>query len=99
MYHTNAGDNLYVGTLGTNSKVLATGGKTVKRIFWGGSYVGTFSVYDSATVAGTSTANEIITVGLPLLRYPFSVEINYRGRNGIVVTETGTPTVRMVWGE
>lgn len=99
MYHTNTGDNLFVGTLGTNSRVVSTGGKTVKRIFWGGSFVGTFAVYDSATVAGTSLANEIIAVGLPLTRYPESIELNYRGRNGIVVTETGTPNVKLVWGE
>jgi hypothetical protein len=99
MYGNARGDNFYLGTLGTSSVVVSDKPATVKRLVWGGTYVGTIAVYDSATVAGTAASNQIISIGLPLTRYPESVEIDARTKNGIVVTHTGTPTHTLIWGE
>ena len=57
------------------------------------------AIYDSATVAGTAATNQIVSLGIPLLRYPFSLEVNLRCNDGIVVVETGTPTNVVIWGE
>ena len=90
-YQSAEGDNIFLGTLGPGTNVLSDRPTTVKRIVWGGSYVGTLDVFDSATIAGTAATNQIISLGLPLLRYPESLEINYHATNGLVVTQTGTP--------
>lgn len=99
MYGNSRGDNYYLGTLGTSAVLLSNKSATVKRVLWGGSYVGTIAIHDSATVAGAAAANQIVSIGIPLTRYPESVEIDTRTKNGIVVVHTGTPTHTVVWGE
>lgn len=99
MYQTARGDNLYQGTLGPGTTVVSGAPTTVKRLVWGGTYVGTIALYDSSTAAGTAATNEIVSVGLPLAVYPKSLELNYHCTNGLVVTETGTPTHKVIWGE
>src|SRR3990167_7663283 len=98
MYQTSRGDNFYRGTLGPGTTVISNKPATVKRVVWGGSYVGTIELYDSATAAGTAATNLITTVGIPLLRYPFSLEVNLHCKNGIVAVESGTPAQIVVWG-
>lgn len=99
MYSTARGDNIFIGTLGPATTVVSAVPATVKRLIWGGTYVGTIAIYNSATSAGTAASNEVITVGIPLTRYPDSIELNFRCNNGITVVETGTPTNRVIWGE
>lgn len=99
MYQTARGDNFYIGTLGPGSTVVSSAPATLKRVVWGGSYVGTMTIYDSATVAGTAATNQVVSLGIPLLRYPYSLELNLRCNDGIVVIETGTPTHTVIWGE
>lgn len=91
------GDNFYIGTLGPGTTVVTASAATVKRIAWGGTYVGTIAVYNSATAAGTAASNQIISVGIPLLRYPESIELNVHCNDGVIVTETGTPTHTVIW--
>ena len=93
------GDNFYLGTLGTSAVVVSNIPATVKRVLWGGSYVGTIVINDASTVAEAAAGNQIFAAGIPLTRYPESVEINVHCKNGIVVTHTGTPTHTVIWGE
>lgn len=58
-----------------------------------GTYVGTTAFYDSATAAGTAATNLVMSIGLPALRYPDSLDLNMQFRNGLVVTKTGTPSL------
>lgn len=97
MNTTATGDNFYVGTLGPGTTVVSNRGATVKRIIWGGTYVGTIAVHDAATAAGTSATSGIVTLGIPLTRYPESLEVDLHCKNGIVIEETGTPTHRVIW--
>ena len=57
-------DNYYVGTLGPGTTIISPTGCVIKRIFWGGTYVGTLGLYDSATIAGTALSNQIILADL-----------------------------------
>lgn len=91
------GDNIYAGTQGPGTTVITARSATVKRIVWGGTYVGTINLHDSATAAGTSGTSSIISIGNPLLVYPHSLEVNYHTKNGLVIEETGTPTHRVIW--
>ena|SRR3990167_7407916 len=96
--NTNAtGQNFYVGTLGPGTTVVSARAATVKRVFWGGTYVGTIAIYDSATAAGTAASNQVLSIGIPVLRYPESIEIDLHCNDGIIVTETGTPTHTVAW--
>lgn len=91
------GDRFYYGTLGPGTTVVTAQAATLKRVVWGGTYVGTTAIHDATTAAGTSGTSNIVTLGIPLLRYPESLELNIYCRNGIVVEETGTPTHRIIW--
>ena len=91
------GDNIYQGTEGPGTTVITASPATLRRITWGGTYVGTITVHNAATAAGTSSTSDIITLGIPLLRYPESIELNVHCTNGIVIEETGTPTHRVIW--
>lgn len=82
---------------GTSITLVTNRDAVIDRIFWGGTYVGTLAVYDSATAAGTSTTNLITTIPLPGANFPYSLEINARVRNGIVYEATGTPVMNIVW--
>ena len=94
---TDRGDNSYVGTLGPGTTVITASQATLKRIVWGGTYVGSITVHDAATATGTTATSGIVSLGIPLLRYPYSLEVNLHCRNGIVIEETGTPTHRIIW--
>ena len=94
---TPRGDNFYIGTLGPGTTVVSASAATLKRVFWGGTYVGTIALYDSATIAGTAASNQVLSIGIPLLRYPESIEVNLHCNDGIIVTETGTPTQTVAW--
>jgi hypothetical protein len=94
---TDRGENFYYGTLGPGTTVVTASSATLKRITWGGTYVGSIAVHNSATAAGTNATSNVITIGIPLLRYPDSIELNVHCPQGIVVEETGTPVHRIIW--
>ena len=94
---TARGDMFFYGTAGPGTTVVSASPATVKRIIWGGTYVGTTAVHNASAAAGTSGTSNIITVGLPAIRFPDSIELNVHCTQGIVVEETGTPTLRVIW--
>lgn len=94
---TPRGDNYYIGTLGPGTTVVSASAATLKRVVWGGTYVGTITIHDSAAIAGVAASNQVLSIGIPLLRYPESIEVNLHCNDGIVVAETGTPTQTVVW--
>ena len=87
----------YVIITGVGSVVLAGGVATLKRVFIPGTYVGTVSFYDSATVAGTAAGNNVVTFGLPGNSLIQSHEINGRCKAGLVYSAQGTPTMTAFW--
>ena len=89
----------YVIITGVGSVVLAGGVATLKRVFLPGSYIGTVSFYDSATVAGTAAGNNVITFGSTVDSNSMnrSVELNARCIRGLVYTAQGTPTMTAFW--
>ena len=93
-----AGDQ-YVIITGVGSVVLAGGVATLKRVFLRGSYIGTVSFYDSATVAGTAASNNIVTFGSTVDSNMInrSVELNGQCKSGIVYSAQGTPTMTAFW--
>ena len=55
--------------------------------------VGTVSLYDSATAAGTATTNLVYTfTGGTAVQDCFSRQLDIQFKNGIVATSYGTPT-------
>lgn len=94
---TSRGDNFFVGTAGPGTTVITDKPATIKRIIWGGTYVGTIAVHDAAAAAGTNGSSLVTTIGIPALRYPYSLEVSLHCKKGIVAEETGTPTHRIIW--
>jgi len=70
---------------------------TLRRIVWGGTYVGTVNIHDASAATGTTATSQVLSLGLPLTRYPHSLECGFNMRNGIVYQATGTPVVTLVW--
>lgn len=91
------GDNYYAGTAGPGTTVVTNKAATIKRVVWSGTYVGTLAVHNAASAGGTNGTSAIVTLGIPLLRFPESLELNIHCPKGIVVEETGTPTHRVIW--
>ena len=92
-----SGDNWrYVGTAGTT--VLSDKDVTLRKVILGGTYVGSIEFYDSATAAGTTAANRIFDLGLPLLNQYKELELNAQGTRGLTVVATGTPILMVTWG-
>ena len=88
-----SGGHQFTNITAAGSVVVSNTGVALKRVILGGTYVGTVEFYNSATVAGTAAANNIYTVGLPLLNQYKSIDINANARNGLVYVATGTPTM------
>lgn len=92
-----SGDQWKVVSGGVGTTVVTDRPATIKRIVWGGTYVGTINVHDAAAATGTTATSQIVSLGLPLTRYPFSLELNTKVSNGILYQATGTPVVTIVW--
>ena len=99
MYGNARGDNKFTGTLGPGTTVVSNAPATVKRIIWPGTYVGTFTIHDAASAAGTNSTSTIFSLPIPAAVGVNGLEINYRCKSGIVVQETGTPNHTLIWGE
>lgn len=84
-----------IGTIGTN--VVCNAPAVVQRVYFGGTYVGTVIIHDSATAAGTSGTSAVLTLGLPLAQYPRSLDLGIQCKEGIVTEATGTPVLTVVW--
>ena len=88
----------YVKVAGGTSQTVVKADSTVLRsLVVGGTYVGTLAVYDSATVAGTTAANNVITLLNPALVSPNEVRLDLHLRNGLTYDATGTPLVTIVY--
>lgn len=96
---TPRGDQMWQGTAGPGTTVVSASAATLKRAIWGGTYVGSMVIHDAATAGGTNGTSAIATLGIPSLRYPYSLEVNLHCSNGIVAEETGTPAIRLIWSK
>jgi hypothetical protein len=92
-----SGDQWKVVSGGVGTAAVTNKPATIKRLVWGGSYVGTLNIHDATGAAGTTATSQIVSLGIPLLRFPYSLELNTRVRNGITYQATGTPVVTIVW--
>jgi hypothetical protein len=82
---------------GVGTAVISDQSATIHRVFFGGTYVGTCILHDSATAAGTSATSAVLTLGLPLAQYPRSIDLGIQCKNGIVYEATGTPVITVAW--
>lgn len=89
------GQRFSIGTIGTN--VIANQKATIQRVYWGGTYVGSVTLHDAASAAGTSATSPIITLGIPGAVLPSFIDIGVQCRFGIVSEATGTPVMTVVW--
>ena len=88
---------VYIVAAGT-TVISSLPGAVLKRVIFGGTFVGSVEFYNSATVGGTSATRNIYNVGLPLLNQYKSVDINAGADTGLVYVSTGTPTLTVLWG-
>jgi len=84
-------------TGGTSQTIVRASDILLRSLVVGGTYVGTLAIYDSATVAGTSTTNNVITLLNPALVAPNEVRLDLHLRNGLTYDATGTPLVTIVY--
>ena len=96
---TPRGDQMFQGTLGPGTTVVVAAPATLKRIIWGGTFVGSAVVHNASAAAGTNGTSDIVSIGIPALRFPFSLEVNLHCTNGIVVEESGTPALTYIWSK
>ena len=82
---------------GVGTTVVSADSAVLQRAFYGGTYVGTVIVHNSATAAGTTATSAVLTLGLPLTQYPRSLELGIQCNKGITYEATGTPVVTLVW--
>ena len=84
-----------IGTIGTN--VVTASPATLVRVVVGGTYVGSVTIHDSATAAGTTATSPVVVLPIPGASTFRSVEVGAQFRNGIVTEATGTPVMTLVW--
>lgn len=82
---------------GTNNIVLKDSAAYLKRIIIPGTYVGTISIDNSATVAGTVSTSNIFIIGLPTTSIPTVIDCDIQCNQGLLYQATGTPVVTIVW--
>lgn len=90
---------------GDQWKSIASAGTTlvkntngvVRRVCFGGTYVGTVELHDASSTAGTTSTSQVISIGLPGAHYPESMELGIEFRKGIVYEATGTPVMTLVY--
>lgn len=84
-----------IGTIGT---IVAINRHTAfKRIVIPGTFIGSVSFFDTASTAGTSATNLILTVGLPASGVPNSIEVDANCKDGLTYASTGTPGMTIFW--
>ena len=84
-----------IGTIGTT--IVTASGANLRKVIVGGTYVGTVSFYDSATIAGTAATNLVFTAGLPGAHLQNTMVLDANFRNGIIATALGTPVLTFTW--
>lgn len=84
------------GTAASTTVVKSTNA-VLHSIVIPGTYVGSLVFFDSATAAGTATTNQVLALGLPATAIPQTILVGAEFRNGLTYTESGTPTVTVIW--
>jgi len=82
---------------GAGTTVVSNGPATLLRVVVPGTYVGSITIHDSATAAGTSATTPVVTYGLPATTAFQTQEIGVNCRNGITYEATGTPVMTIVY--
>lgn len=79
------------------TSVLTNRSTSLVRVVVPGTYVGTVNVFDSATAAGTSASNQIISLGIPATTVAGNIEVGAKCSNGLTYAATGTPVLTLIW--
>ena len=82
---------------GIGTTVVSASPAVLRRVVIPGTYVGSVTISDSATAAGTAAGNRLAVFGLPATQQPISIEFGVQCRTGIVYEATGTPVMQLVW--
>lgn len=81
---------------GTSVTLVHNRPGVLHRVIYGGTFVGTITFYDSATLAGTAAGNQILSFGDPTTTFPQVLTMGINFKDGLVYTATGTPLVTIV---
>jgi len=92
-----AGASKYSFSTGVGTVVISDQPAVLEKVFWGGTYVGTCIIHDASSATGTTATSSVLTLGLPLTRYPGDINMGIQMRKGIVAQATGTPVITIVW--
>ena len=84
-----------IGTVGT--VVLTDRPTALMNIVFPGTYVGTVNFFDSPTAAGTTAANQILSMGLPNTNVGGNIFIGASCKTGLTYAATGTPIMTVMW--
>lgn len=84
-----------IGTIGTN--VVCNQAATLVRVVVPGTYVGSVTIHDASSAAGTSATTPVITLPIPGANLFRSIEVGAQFRRGIVTEATGTPVMTLIW--
>lgn len=85
------------GGTAASTTVLKSTNAVLKSVVVPGTYVGSLVIYNSATAAGTTSSNQVISLGLPATAVPFTLPVDIEFNSGLTYTASGTPSVILVW--
>lgn len=82
---------------GAGTTVISDAPATLSSVVAGGNYTGTLSFYDTATAAGTTSANLLIALNNNVGSIPSGVYPNVQCKTGITVVVGGTTDALVGW--
>jgi hypothetical protein len=82
---------------GVGTAVISDSPAALNRVFYGGTFVGTCIIHDASSTTGTTATSAVLTLGLPLIQYPRSLDLGIWCKKGIVYEATGTPVICIAW--
>ena len=85
------------GGAGAGTIALADRTASLVRVVIPGTYVGTVSFHDAASVTGTTATSMITSFGIPNTNVSGHIEIGANCKNGLVYQATGTPVMTIIW--
>lgn len=82
---------------GVGTTVLKNDVAYLKSVIIPGTFVGTISIDNSSTAAGTVASSNVMILGLPTTSIPTVINCDIQCNKGLLYQATGTPVVTLVW--
>jgi hypothetical protein len=77
--------------------VVCPHNSNILRVVFNQNQTGTATLYDTATGAGTTSANTILVANNNVGSIPTALEVGCRTKNGIVAVYGGTVDLTVIW--